>query len=160
MKTKILLFIIFIIAGLQTTIAQNDRANRREQIRAQKVAFITSELQLTVDEAQKFWPVYNEFDAKREKILENRRDYLQKYIKNPDNLSDKEYEKLSDDVVKTQLDEAKLVEEYHVKFKLVLPAKKVVSLYKAEFQFKNKLLKQIRDKARENKDNVRPDDNK
>ena len=37
----------------------------REKVRAEQVAFITSELDLTEAEAQAFWPVYNEVQAKR-----------------------------------------------------------------------------------------------
>lgn len=37
----------------------------REKVRAEQVAFITSELDLTEAEAQKFWPVYNDIQSKR-----------------------------------------------------------------------------------------------
>ena len=37
----------------------------REKVRAEKVAFLSTELDLTVEEAQAFWPVYNEMEALR-----------------------------------------------------------------------------------------------
>ena len=40
----------------------------QEKIKAQKIAFITDKLELTSEEAQQFWPIYNEFEAKVEKI--------------------------------------------------------------------------------------------
>jgi len=43
----------------------NHTAPNQEKIEAQRVAFITQELDLTPDEAKVFWPVYNEYDAKR-----------------------------------------------------------------------------------------------
>ena len=39
----------------------------REKMRAEQVAFITQELNLTEAEAQQFWPVYNDIQAKRRK---------------------------------------------------------------------------------------------
>ena len=33
-----------------------------EKIKALKIAFITEELNLTSNEAEKFWPVYNKYD--------------------------------------------------------------------------------------------------
>ncbi len=39
-----------------------DEEIRAEKIQSLKIAFITQKLQLTPDEAQKFWPVYNQYD--------------------------------------------------------------------------------------------------
>ena len=46
--------------------AQGERfKEKREQIKAMKVAFLTTELNLTSSEAEKFWPIYNTFDDKQ-----------------------------------------------------------------------------------------------
>ena len=46
--------------------AQSERMKEKiEQIRAMKVAFLTTELDLTSSEAEKFWPVYNAFEDKQ-----------------------------------------------------------------------------------------------
>ena len=37
----------------------------RERVRSQKIAFITSEVGLTPQEAEKFWPVYNDMEKAR-----------------------------------------------------------------------------------------------
>jgi len=42
-----------------------------ERIKAQKVAFITERLNLSPEEAQKFWPIYNSFENKANKIRQN-----------------------------------------------------------------------------------------
>ena len=68
-------------------LAQNHKMDKkREKIEVQKIAFITKQLDLTPEEAQKFWPVYNQFsDAKKQlhkQHKENRKDI--------DNLSDSE----------------------------------------------------------------------
>ena len=42
--------------------AQDPDDTRAEKIQSLKIAFITQKLQLTPDEAQKFWPVYNQYD--------------------------------------------------------------------------------------------------
>ena len=42
--------------------AQDGDKTRAEKIEALKIAFITQKLQLTTDEAQKFWPVYNQYE--------------------------------------------------------------------------------------------------
>ena len=57
MKTQILLF--FLLSVLAVNAQPKDKI--RERIKAQRVAFITDRLSLTPDEAQKFWPIYNQF---------------------------------------------------------------------------------------------------
>ena len=58
-----LAMLVSVAALAQEKKADNDAW--REKVRAEQVAFITSELDLTEGEAQKFWPVYNEVQAKR-----------------------------------------------------------------------------------------------
>ena len=58
-------FIIFflLLSGFATQ-AQPPNANNREQkIEALYIAYMTRELSLTEDEAQKFWPVHSQFDG-------------------------------------------------------------------------------------------------
>lgn len=61
MKKTVLILAIF-FSGFTTLHAQDDNDPRGEKIRALKIAFITQKLNLTADEAQKFWPVYNQYD--------------------------------------------------------------------------------------------------
>ena len=72
---KILLYSLFLITNL-TTLAQdnnsvvNEGVNKEkiaQTIDALKIAYITKELNLTSDEAQKFWPVYNGFTTEIKK---------------------------------------------------------------------------------------------
>lgn len=62
---RITLSLIILISGL-TSFAQPgggmDPGKREEKIQALYVAFITKELSLTEDEAQKFWPVHGQYD--------------------------------------------------------------------------------------------------
>ncbi|MEQ1553726.1 MAG: hypothetical protein ABL929_06090 [Ferruginibacter sp.] len=69
---KLLLYLTFILLA-NTTYAQppgggmpGDRQpnpKREEKIKALYVAYITQQLNLSADEAQKFWPVHAQFDA-------------------------------------------------------------------------------------------------
>ena len=51
--------------------AQSGGKDWRQQIKAQKVAFITEQLSLTPKEAQKFWPIYNTYEDKLNQIRRN-----------------------------------------------------------------------------------------
>ena len=64
MKTnKTILIILFFLSI--SSFAQQGMNEKKEQIKALKVGFITNELALTTEEASKFWPIYNAFDDKQ-----------------------------------------------------------------------------------------------
>lgn len=122
----------------------NQAGPNREKIEAQRIAFITKELDLTPDEAKVFWPVYNEYDKKRHE--------LKKTYKNAGDLHKPEIEKLTEkeaiQILDNQIIEAQklldLRKEYHAKFKSVLPALKVLKLYDAEREFQKMLIDRLR----------------
>jgi hypothetical protein len=129
--------------------AQDDENSKRAQLESQKVSFITRMLNLSVAEAQKFWPVYNEYQQKNQEIIKKRRELFAKLRINKNQLSDDELTKISDQYIQLQIDEAKLASEYHTKFKEVLSISKVVAYYRAEEQFKIWLLNEVRKKQGE-----------
>jgi Skp family chaperone for outer membrane proteins len=58
---KFILILIVITGNFSAIKAQDENGTKAERIEALKIAFITQKLQLTPDEAQKFWPVYNQY---------------------------------------------------------------------------------------------------
>ena len=73
MKKYILLLLVMLgsFAGIK---AQDGNDTRAEKIQALKIAFITQKLQLTTQEAEKFWPVYNQYDNEIRNIQLSSRD--------------------------------------------------------------------------------------
>jgi Spy/CpxP family protein refolding chaperone len=61
-KSLFLVFFLFISASF---FAQRKDGDKRSQIKALKVAYITTELNLTSDESSKFWPIFNAFEDKQ-----------------------------------------------------------------------------------------------
>lgn len=122
-----------------------DPEERKENIEAMKIAFLTKELNLNSDEAKKFWPVYDEYTEELRKIRESRRDRLRDARDNFNTMSDKEVEKVIDSEMASRQQELDLLKQYHGRFKEVLPVKKVALLYRAEEGFKQKLLERIKE---------------
>ncbi len=128
---------------------RNERQEeRKENIEAMKVGFITKKLDLTSEEAQKFWPVYNQYSDKIQEVRKKRRMDNRETKQKFDALSDKEVEAAVDNEMGFRQKELDIQKEYHSKFKSVLPIKKVAKLYAAEEQFKMELLNKLRDKER------------
>jgi hypothetical protein len=115
-----------------------------EKFKAKKVAFITDAINLTPAEAEKFWPVYNEFEKKKFSNMQEHRD-LEKSLKEKiDNLPDEKYIELSQKLVSFEKIEGDLLFEYNDKFLKILPPKKVVQLYISEMEFKGFLLREYK----------------
>jgi KaiC/GvpD/RAD55 family RecA-like ATPase len=116
----------------------------RAKIEAQKISFITQQLDLRPEEAQQFWPLYNEMKNKKEAFQKEFRQLFRNLKQGSENLSEGELIKISDRMADLKVDKAKMEREYHYKFKKVLSAKQILDLHLAEKQFQGMLLRRIK----------------
>ncbi len=149
MKTRNILPLILILTSM-ISFAQNGRLmkQKKEQVKSLKVAFITSELDLTADESAKFWPLYNAFDEKQSEI---RRTKMKSYLdrmdsENFENVSEKEAATLLSQMESSEEELHQLRKKFISNLKSVIPAVKILKLKKAEEDFNRKLLQQYRNK--------------
>lgn len=145
---KITLALLILGMGLGS-IAQekgNEKKEKRENIKAQKIAFISTKLELTTAEAEKFWPVYNESEAEF-KALKKEHKAAMGDKKKISEMSDAEVEKLLDKGLVIQQKELDIRKKYLVKFKTVLPIKKVAKLTRIEHEFRKNLKGNNREKG-------------
>ena len=145
--------ILFFFISLQIEAQISDMPNRRmdvrhratnEQIQVERIAYFTEAIGLTPEEAQLFWPVYNEMDNKRTALFDERASIIHKFMNESDKLSDKQIEEHLNRLVAIQQKEMALPAEYDAKFRKVLSARKVMNLYVAEMGFRNYLLQKMR----------------
>ncbi len=141
---RIIFFILFITISISAIGQQFTKKEKIERLKAQKIAFITDKLDLSTNEAQSFWPIYNEFFRNKEILSIEKKKLTLDLRQNWEEYSDERKTELADSLILFRLKEAKLEQNYHEKFKQVLSIDKVIKLYNAETQFKNYLLKQIR----------------
>lgn len=124
------------------------RENRWEKFRAEKVAFLTTKLDLSPEEAQKFWPVYNQLEKERMAAHNHRENLEDKVRDTKDNMSEREIIKLTRDYASSMQKEAKMMVDYNEKFLEILPPGKVLELYKAENEFRFQMIKKFRDRRK------------
>jgi hypothetical protein len=111
---------------------------KQDKVEALKVSFITEKINLTTQEAQSFWPLYNEYN---DKIKLARKSFRMQYAGTTDFKNDKEAEEFLAAELKLRQTEVDLQKEYFEKFKKVLGVKKTGLLRKAEEEFKKEILK-------------------
>jgi len=142
MKRGAIIFIMLAVLPLVQARGQNPNIDK---LNAYKIAFFTKKLNLTSAEAEKFWPVYNDFQYKRNLIQQERAVLNRNVVQNELNLSEKEMIEAGDKVIALQMQEATLAQEFHKKFKEILTPAKVIRLYQAENQYKMQLLNELKE---------------
>jgi hypothetical protein len=106
-----------------------------ERVKALRTAFITNKLNLTPEEAQQFWPVYNQFEADQKKIRDQfapGKDLMA--------MSDAEAEKFLNNQLDMEQNLLNLRKDYLQRMKKVLPVRKVAMLPRLEREFREELL--------------------
>ncbi|MEM6686862.1 MAG: hypothetical protein AAF617_13845 [Bacteroidota bacterium] len=142
MKRYITLFLVCF--GLSVGMAQDGKI--RDKIKKLKIAFFTENLDLTTEEAQQFWPVYNAYDDLNHELRSKGMNRLKRDIQRNPNMSESEASAILDKFQSIE----KQVYENNVnliaKLRKFLPAKKIIRLKKAERDFNKDLMKQFRDR--------------
>lgn len=159
MKTKMFLYLssfCLLIFTSTSVIAQfrgdniRNQPDRKQKIETYKIGFITEKLNLTPQEAQKFWPVYNEYQAKKQDLRKSMTGKYKDY-----RLSKEATEKQASELIDSSLNEMQanldLAKDYYGKLKAILPPQKIVLLFNAERQFRRELLQRLADRNNRNR---------
>ncbi len=135
---KLLLIIALLSLPMAVMHSQNDPFQRplSERIETQRIAFITEKVQLTPEEAQSFWPIYNEFKS-NEKDLRAQKKPTTPML----DMSEEQASAFLDKQISIQQQELDLGMTFTKDLRSVLSSKKVIMFFAAERQFKERLLK-------------------
>ncbi len=136
MKAYFLFFCLFISVYASAQDKDNNDVNTF------KIAFITERLDLSTKEAQAFWPIYNKHNKRYEDLKSKVWEPIKKNLKNIDNLSDQEAEKLLNDYRAYKKSRLQYREDYIKELLTVISPKKIMQLKKADYDFNKELLKQ------------------
>lgn len=155
MKNRIVICLLGILLSVSSIAMAQNRENHFdfEKFKADKIAFITEAINLTPAEAEKFWPVYNEFEKKKWELMSERHEMERSLQDELKEMSDKEYIELSKKLASFPKKDGELNLEYNDKFLKILSPEKVVKLYIAEVNFRGKLLRRYRNDNHENENN-------
>lgn len=134
---KFLFMILFLALGFQAS--AQDRDEHREKIQALKTAYITKGLNLTTEEAQKFWPVYNEFEKKRRQLYRQERAEVEIEC-----LSEEKATAKLEEYVELEREDYLLKKKYYNDLKKIFSAQRIMKLKKVEDEFNHKMMREYR----------------
>ena len=140
---KYLLLIGFTIFSLNITFCQT-AADARQRLEDEKREFFTRNIELTRSEAKAFWPVYDDYQNRKDKIVAEKRTLMRYYIQNGENMKDQEITETLNRYIALEQQETELFITFNKKFREILPDEKVLRIYVAEVKFKDYLLKKLR----------------
>ena len=148
MKKYVRLMIVLGLFTFSQTFAQhhNDKRDKMESLR---IAYITEKLALSSDEAEKFWPVYREYNEKQRALKKNLK---QSFQNKAATMTDKDAEELYYLELQTRQAETDLFKQYSEKIKAIIGIKKTIQLHVAEVEFRREVIDRIKDKHEHPKD--------
>ncbi|WP_460618664.1 hypothetical protein [Hymenobacter ruber] len=116
------------------------RGQRLGQLENAKIAFITNRVSLTQDQAQKFWPIYNEFSDHRRELNRNGR-LLRRDV--TEGMTDQQIRDNFTQAFNMRQQELNLEKEYFDKFQKVISLRQVAQLFQAERDFTKEVIKRV-----------------
>ncbi|MBO2545577.1 hypothetical protein ACWBC2_15400 [Salegentibacter agarivorans] len=146
---KNLLIILLMFSGLWEMQSQDRSESHREKIKELKTAFFTQELNLDKQKAQKFWPIYNEYESE----LHELRKREHRDLPNLECISEDEAEEMLKEYVIIERQDYVLKEKLFKDLKEIMSSQEIIKLHKLEDEFHKKLIKEYRSrKDRENQE--------
>ena len=134
MKKIILLLLLY--AGLAFSASAQDDQKDLGRLQAYKIAFLTKKLNLSPEEAQRFWPIYNKYEEElRAARMENRQN------------------KTSE--IATEEKILNIRKKYNGEFTKALSIEKVNTLFRSEREFGNIVQKELLERRNQRNNNLK-----
>jgi hypothetical protein len=145
MNTKLICIVVPLLFFFQMSSGQDKDA--RQKIESARIALITERLGLTPEQAQKFWPVYNEYNQQRRDLIQE----LQTARKNVDmdNLTEEQGQALMKLGLNIKERQLQLEKTYSQRLTQVISTQQLLSLRKAEEDFRKMIIQRLEERKRQ-----------
>lgn len=157
---KSIKFLILIVAIITNTNSYSQKVNKinKDRVKSHKIAFITTKLSLTVEEAEVFWPVYNEHEKLMSQYRRDEVNAMKSINKTPnkpllshknfDNINENEATKIFNVVTDIRNKTHQEKQSFFTKLSTILSYKKILKLQVAEREFRKELFRKLKQSRR------------
>lgn len=145
MKNKITFLILAFVAF--SSLQAQDKEAHREKIKALKVAYITQELNMNSEVAQKFWPVYNQYEVNKREL--HKRENVDWSTIGA--INESHAEEMLKEYLIIEKEEYIIKRQLFIDLKKFLTAKEIIKLHELEAAFHEKLIREYRDRMKSEK---------
>ena len=139
--TTLVLMLASAVAALANGRVEDDW---KEKLMSEKIAFLTMEMGITPEEAQVFWPVYNQVDKERDEAI--RRVFRSsKALEDAvaAGKSEKELSKLLEEYLDALEAQGAVEQKAYKEYAKVLPVEKLAKLYVSEEKFRRQHIRKL-----------------
>lgn len=144
MKKSILILLLLVFFTSHNSYSQNK--TKKDRFKTLKIGFITETLDLNVEEAEKFWPIYNKHQLAINTNRNSEKLLLKSCKENGgiENLTDKDAEKLLKNLLEFNDQKLSNRQKLYSDLKGILSSKQLLKLHRAERDFNRKILEQYK----------------
>ncbi len=147
MKRVVIIIVVLASSFLGWAQKQVPNGNAKSKLKAARIAMITERLNLNPAQAEKFWPLYNQFAQERramqQQMLQTRKGL------DMQNLTEEQSKKLVQAHQKFKQDKLDLENKYVNRINDVISARQMVALKKAEDDFRKMILNRLEQRKRQ-----------
>lgn len=158
------IYITFLLGISLSMTAQDSRGRGRqmdrEKLKAARIAFLTNRLDLTPEDAKEFWPLFNEYEKKKNELSRNYNTEKRALITEDgvQSISENNAGKMLDLYVEQKQAELDLEKTYLSKFQKIMPSAKVWMVLRFDSEFRRSIMQRI-NRSRTSKPNENKSDN-
>jgi len=150
LKNQMSILLIFTMCLSVTLSAQRPNLSRNnpqrpnvERVKAVRVALLTQKMSLSTEEAEKFWPVYNDYEKEQKKIREKFQPN-----KNIMALDDESVEKHLLGLLDMEEELVKMKKKYYQNFSKIIGYRKVAILAKSDREFYLAMIERLKNQPK------------
>ena len=140
--------ILMLASAISALAEERFQENWKEKMMSEKIAFLTMEMGITPEEAQVFWPVYNQVDKERDEAI--RRVFRSSKALNDAvsaGKSEKELSKIIDEYMAALEAQGAVEQKAYKEYAKVLPVEKLAKLYVGEEKFRRQHIRKLHGNA-------------
>lgn len=143
MKKFTIMFAFLLVAGTIFSQGKGElRKEQREKVERLKIAYITERLDLSSEEAQMFWPLYNDREKEIRSIKEGMKPDLKK-LKNNEVISEAEFLEILSNGVEGKKKEAEAMESFLKNSLPILGLERTILLIDMDKEFRRKMKERL-----------------
>lgn len=139
------------LPGMQPILAQSQEA--LDKIQSAKIALITERLELTPEQAEKFWPLYHEYSRERQTLRQEYRTFRQS--NDGRELSEEESKRLLEQGQRLKERQLNIDKVYSERLNQVISNRQMLQLRTAEDDFRRMLLERLQQRSTQMEDRER-----
>lgn len=145
--------LILIAITLLTFAGAQGQEGRRERIKSLKIAYLTERLELSAEEAQQFWPIYNEHEAAIYNLRVAEMGKIKQRLNRDgmNSLTDAEAEKMLNQYQEIERRIFELERKFVKDLRAFMTPKRVLYLGVLEEKFRRELLRKYQNKRDDNR---------